>query len=83
MLNKISKDEQKLFKSFLYHSGVLNGNQKEKYDDDQKFKILLGEWEAGNDSDIIKKELRKYVLRAIKENQITKEVGYKYLVELS
>ena len=56
-------------------------------EDDEKFQqeyeILLGEYQSGNDSEIVRKKLRKYILQGISENKIPKSVGYNQLYELS
>ena len=83
LFNKVNKDEKKLFKSFIRCLNISCSDNTEDANEDTKFQILLGEFKAGNDNPIIRKELRKYVLRAMQENQIAKNVGYQYLVELS
>ena len=49
----------------------------------QTFEILLGEYQGGNDSPQVKKELKKYVLEALQENKIPKSHAMLLLYELS
>jgi uncharacterized membrane protein YgaE (UPF0421/DUF939 family) len=49
----------------------------------ETFEILLGEYQGGNDSPQVKKELKKYVLEALQENKIPKSHAMLLLYELS
>jgi hypothetical protein len=85
LASKVSKNEMKIFKRFAKNLNIeLNdSNDDDDDDDNKKFKILLGQWISGNDSEIIRKELKKYILRALQEGQIGRNVAYQYLIELS
>jgi hypothetical protein len=86
LASKVSKAEFRLFKRF---AKILNiaindtAGHNEDEEENKKFKILLGEWSSGNDSEIIRKELKKYVLRALQEGQLSRTMAYQYLIELS
>ncbi len=58
---------------------------KHNLNDDDKFhenfQILVGEYQAGNDS--VKKELKQYILHGLKLNKLTKHHAYDLLYELS
>jgi len=49
----------------------------------QTFEILMGEYQGGNDSPQVKKELKKYILEALQENKIPKSQAMLLLYELS
>jgi hypothetical protein len=49
----------------------------------QEYEILLGEYQSGNDSMIVRNKLKKYILQGLSENKIPKSVGYNQLYELS
>ena len=84
LVANVSKSELKLFKRFAKILNIeFNSSSNDDEDDDKKFKILLGEYASGNDSEIVRKELKKYVLRALQEGKLSKNVAYQYLIELS
>ena len=45
--------------------------------------MLLGEYQSGNDSPQVKKELKKYIVEALQENKIPKSQAMLLLYELS
>jgi hypothetical protein len=47
------------------------------------FEILLGEVESGNNSPLVMRKLKQFILQAINEGRITKNHGYSLLVEYS
>jgi len=47
-----------------------------------KFQILLGEWNSGNNSEIIRSQLKQYISHAMKLNLISRHVGQQMLLEL-
>jgi len=49
----------------------------------ETFEILLGEYQSGNDSPQVKKELKKYILEALQENKIPKSQAMLLLYEIS
>jgi hypothetical protein len=49
----------------------------------EKFQILLGSYNAGNNSEILKTQLRQYILHAMKLNLIPRNTGNAMLIELS
>jgi len=55
----------------------------EAEDFDKNFEILKGEFTAGNDSPEIKRELRKYVMIAMKERRIPRSEAMMILYQLS
>ena len=47
-----------------------------------KFQILLSEWNAGNNSEILRSQLKQYIIHAMKLNIINLQVGQQMLLEL-
>jgi hypothetical protein len=56
-------------------------NQDEEFN--EKFQILLGSYNAGNNSEILKNQLRQYIIHAMKLNIIPRNTGISMLIELS
>ena len=76
-------------KQILKNLTLLVGTEEEKTpyksdnEFDKKFKILLGELRAGNDSKILKTELKKYILAGLQENKLSRSVALDLMLELS
>jgi len=49
----------------------------------EKFQILLGSYNAGNNSEILKNQLRQYIFHAMKLGIIPRNTGNAMLLELS
>ncbi len=49
----------------------------------KNFKYLLGSYNAGNNSEILKSQLKQYVMHAMKLNLIPRNTGHQMLLELS
>jgi hypothetical protein len=56
-------------------------NKDEEFN--EKFQILLGSYNAGNNSEILKNQLKQYIIYAMKINIIPRNTGNSMLVELS
>jgi hypothetical protein len=56
-------------------------NKDEEFN--EKFQILLGSYNAGNNSEILKNQLRQYVLHAKRLNIIPANTANAMLLELS
>jgi hypothetical protein len=57
-----------------------------KNDDEEfneKFQILLGEYNAGNNSEILRNQLKQYIIHAMRLNLIPRNVGNSMLLEVS
>ena len=50
---------------------------------DNEFNILIGEYEAGNDSVLLRNKIKKYISHGMKIGKLTKKHGYDLLLELS
>jgi len=86
----ISEDEKKMFEKLAIFAGVfdklnlprINSLEDEKKEMD-RFKLLHGEFVAGNDNVGIARELRNLILKFLAENRISKAKAYEYLLELN
>ncbi len=80
---KLDARENQILKTLI----LLIGSEKEKEpfkkndDFNQKFKILLGEFRAGNDSKILRQELKKYILTGLQTNKLSRSVALDLMVE--
>ena len=52
-------------------------------DFNEKFQILLGSYNAGNNSEQLRSQLRQYIIHAMKLNIIPRNTGHSMLIELS
>ena len=86
---RLNKDEKIFMKSILEKSGVSKILQiKSLQDDDEthlmdRWQVLQGEFEIGNDSPTIKEEAKQIITHFISTGKITKSEGYKMLYSLS
>lgn len=81
------KDKDQVVK-ILYHSNLdyelgIEHNFNNFQDDLERFEILKGEIQAGNDNKDILKEMKTIVLRLMAENRINKQKAFSLLYELS
>lgn len=88
LYDKLSNDEKKHFNQAVKASGLIETLKLKPIDEDKKdlverFKVLRGEFIAGNDSPSMLKELRALVLHFMESGQIPKTQGYDLLKELS
>lgn len=88
LYDKLSTDEKKHFNQAVKASGLIETLKLKPIDEDKKdlverFKVLRGEFIAGNDSPSLLKELRALVLHFMESGQIPKTQGYDLLKELS
>lgn len=86
----VSEDEKKMFEKLAIFAGVfdkLNLPRMNSLEDEKKemdrFKLLHGEFIAGNDNVGIVRELRNLILKFLAENRISKAKAYEYLLELN
>lgn len=85
-----TEDEKKMFEKLAIFAGVfdklnlprINSLEDEKKEMD-RFKLLHGEFVAGNDNVGIARELRNLILKFLAENRISKAKAYEYLLELN
>ena len=86
----VPEDEKKMFEKLAIFAGVfdkLNLPRMNSLEDEKKemdrFKLLHGEFIAGNDNVGIARELRNLILKFLAENRISKAKAYEYLLELN
>jgi hypothetical protein len=79
----LSQNEQHLIRTILnmLEKSHLLSNKDEEFN--EKFQILLGSYNAGNNSEILKNQLKQYIIHAMKLNIIPRNTGNAMLVELS
>ena len=85
-----TEEEKKMFEKLAIFAGVfdklnlprINSLEDEKKEMD-RFKLLHGEFVAGNDNVAISRELRNLILKFLAENRISKAKAYEYLLELN
>ena len=84
LYKKLNPDERRIIKRL---KTILKLNIDVGDEDDLEFsknyKILLGEFQAGNNNPEIIAKLRKYVVEAISQNIIPRNFGFNLLVQLS
>lgn len=86
----VTEEEKKMFEKLAIFAGVfdklnlprINSLEDEKKEMD-RFKLLHGEFVAGNDNVAIARELRNLILKFLAENRISKAKAYEYLLELN
>jgi hypothetical protein len=49
----------------------------------ERFQILLSEYNAGNNSEILRNQIKQYILHAMKLNMIPRNTGNNMLLEMS
>lgn len=89
MLEKLSSEEQHLFKKLITRSGLsikykmrdLLSNEEKK--DEERFHLVKSEFMAGNDSEDVKKELRRYIVKYMTHGRIGRREGGDLLIQLS
>ena len=79
----LSQNEQHLIRTILNMLEKSHLIKNKDQEINEKFQILLGSYNAGNNSEILKTQLRQYILHAMKLNLIPRNTGNAMLIELS
>ncbi len=81
--HELTENEKHLIRTILnmLEKSHLIKNKDQEFN--EKFQILLGSYNAGNNSEILKNQLRQYIFHAMKLNIIPKNTGNAMLLELS
>jgi hypothetical protein len=81
--HELTENEKHLIRTILnmLEKSHLIKNKDEEFN--EKFQILLGSYNAGNNSEILKNQLKQYIVHAMKLNIIPRNVGHQMLLELS
>ena len=89
MYHKLSLPDKKLLQTLIEKAGLYNQfklkpvHLPEEEEERKRFEIVKGEYCAGNDSDQIKAELKRFLVKFILENRISKAEGNSLLFLLS
>ena len=81
--HELTENEKHLIRTILnmLEKSHLIKNKDEEFN--TRFQILLGSYNAGNNSEILKNQLKQYIFHAMKLNIIPKNTGNSMLLELS
>ncbi len=81
--HNLTDNERHLIRTILnmLEKSHLIKNQDEEFN--TQFQILLGSYNAGNNSEILKNQLKQYIIHAMKLNLIPRNTGNAMLIELS
>jgi hypothetical protein len=79
----LTDNEKHLIRTILnmLEKSHLIKNKDEEFN--EKFQILLGSYNAGNNSEILKNQLRQYIIHAMKIGIIPRNTGNAMLLQLS
>jgi hypothetical protein len=88
MYDKLVNEEKEHFNQAVKASGLMETIKLKPIDEDKKdlverFKVLRGQFIAGNNAPTLIKELRSVILHFMEKGQIQKQDGYDLLKELS
>ena len=89
LLKTLDSDEQKVFYELCDRAGLLKEFKmvrpvdNEEKELENKFQILLGEYQAGNNSPLLIQQLRKHVIYFANKGKIPKQKAYAMLTQLS
>lgn len=87
--DQVPTEERKLFERIATGAGIIHTLKLKKTitnqdaEDNKRFELLKGEYLAGNNSNAVMKELRRYVIKFMNEGKITKNTGLNFLMELA
>ena len=85
----LPEEERKLFEKVAIGAGVFHKlglkhtKTKEEQDEDTRFRVLKGEYGAGNNNPQLLRELRRMIVKFMNEGRIHKTEGTQLLLELS
>jgi hypothetical protein len=89
LYKQLPLQEKKHFEKVSIGAGIFNklGISKLHNDDDKKdmerFELVRGEIEAGNDNPKLLKEMKHFVIKFLNDGKITKQTAFNLLLELS
>ena len=81
--HELTENEKHLIRTILNMLEKSYLIKSKDQDFNEKFQILLGSYNAGNNSEILKNQLRQYIIHAIKLGIIPRNTGNSMLIELS
>ena len=83
MNHVLTEHEKHLIRTILnmLEKSHLLSNAEEQFNN--KFQILLAEYNAGNNSEILRNQLKQYIIHAMKLGMIGRQAGQQMLIEMS
>ena len=84
LYEKLNVNEKRLIKRIV-DSLKLNIDVYDKTDEEYKrqFEIVMGEYQAGNNSQLIKNKLKQYIMESMESGNIPRREAFKILFDLS
>jgi translation elongation factor EF-1beta len=78
----LTASEQHLIRTILHmlDKAHLLSNADEEFN--ERFQILLSEYNAGNNSEILRNQIKQYILHAMKLNMIGRQAGQQMIIEM-
>lgn len=80
---KLNETDKRIVNKFVKYCHLDYPIEDTSQEEQEKYDILLGEYNSGNDSPQVKAELKKFVCMALADNKIPKYQGMHLLYELS
>jgi transcription initiation factor IIE alpha subunit len=79
----LTNHEKNLIRTILnmLDKSHLISNKDEEFQ--EKFQILLGEYNAGNNSEILRNQLKQYIIHAMRLGMIGRQAGQQMLIEMT
>ena len=78
----LTQQEKHLIRTILnmLDKNHLVSNADEEFN--ERFQILLSEYNAGNNSEILRNQIKQYILHAMKLNMIGRQAGQQMIIEM-
>jgi len=80
---KLNEQDKRQVNKFVKYCHLDFPIEDSSQEEQLKYDVLLGEWNSGNDSIEIKKELKKYICYAMSDNRLPRYQAMNLLYELS
>jgi len=84
LFEKLAEGDRRLVKRVIKAFSLdvdLKDNTEEEYK--RQFDVILGQFQAGNNSPLIKNQLKKYVIESLESGFITRRQSWQILFELA
>jgi hypothetical protein len=84
LYEKLNVNDKRLVKRIV-DSLKLDIDTSSKEDDEyaRQFDVVLGEWKAGNNNDMIKNKLKQYIMESMESGMLPRREAFKLLFELA
>jgi hypothetical protein len=78
----LTQQEKHLIRTILnmLDKNHLVSNADEEFN--ERFQILLSEYNSGNNSEILRNQIKQYILHAMKLNMIGRQAGQQMIIEM-